>query len=404
MTTTEAERVAPSSPEELAQTLAAAGERKQPLRVRGGATKFAWGVRGEGEPALEVSTEQLDGLLEHNAGDMTAVLEAGMPLHRAQQAFAAEGQMLALDPPDPGGAATLGGVVAAADSGPLRSRYGAARDLVLGVRVALSDGTLAQAGGKVIKNVAGYDLAKLFAGSFGTLGAIVQLSVRLHPLPPSTATAVGGSDDPAALAAAASALAHAALEQFAFDVRWQEGRGAVLSRFAGAAAGPQAETSAALLREAGLDTELVEHDEPLWDAQRDGQRASTRTLPEVGAAEPASSDQAPAGTVVRVSALQTQLADVLRAAQRHDALLVGRAGLGLSWLRLERHGPEQTIAAVEDVRRALSPAPCVVLDAPPEVRAALDPWDEIDPGVLALMRRVKERFDPAGVCAPGVLV
>ncbi len=390
MATAEIEHVAPASAKELAETLAAAAERKQPVRVRGGGTKFHWGVRGEDEPALELSTEHLDGLLEHNAGDMTAVLEAGMPLHRAQQAFAAEGQMLALDPPDPGGAATLGGVVAAADSGPLRSRYGAARDLVLGVRVALSDGTLAQAGGKVIKNVAGYDLAKLFAGSLGTLGAIVQLSVRLHPLPPSSATAVGGGDDPAALAAAASALAHAPLEQYAFDVRWRDGRGAVLSRFAGAAAGPQAEAAAALLREAGLDTELVEHDDPLWDAQREGQRSD-------------------AGTVVRVSALQTQLADVLRAAQRHDALLVGRAGLGLSWLRLEQRGRRgsgrggrgraaralpRPLRRARRARRGARRARSVGRDRPGRARA-----DAARQGALRSRRRLRTRG--AGVAMPG---
>jgi glycolate oxidase FAD binding subunit len=383
MTAEAIQREAPASAEALAATLAAAGQAGSPVRVRGGATKFEWGVPA-GEPALELSTERLDGVLEHNAGDMTAVLEAGIPLARAQQLFAAEGQMLALDPPDLGGA-TLGGVVAAADSGPLRSRYGAARDLVLGVRVALSDGTLAQAGGKVIKNVAGYDLAKLYAGSFGTLGAIVSLSVRLHPLPPATATAVGASSDPATLAAAAQTLSHAPLEQDAFDVRWHTGGGALLSRFAGAAAAPQAEAAAALLRGAGLETELVDDDTPLWDAQRADQRSA-------------------AGTVVRVSALQTQLADVLQAAHHHGAALVGRAGLGLAWLRLEDRAPAEAVAAVEQLRRTLSPAPCVVLDAPAEVRAALDPWDGIDAGALALMRRVKERFDPAGVCAPGVLL
>src|ERR671936_797207 len=106
--------------------------------------------------------------------------------------------MLALDPPD--GGATIGGVVASADSGPLRARYGGVRDLVLGMRVALADGTLARSGGKVIKNVAGYDLAKLFGGSFGTLGAIVEISVRLHPVAPDTATALGRARSPEELA------------------------------------------------------------------------------------------------------------------------------------------------------------------------------------------------------------
>src|SRR5439155_22546230 len=118
----------------------------------------------------------------------------------------ASGQMLALDPPDPGGRATVGGVVATGDTGPIRHRYGAPRDQILGIRAALADGTLARSGGKVIKNVAGYDLAKLFAGSFGTLGLVVEVAIRLYPLPPSRATAVGTSDDLAALSRAARAV------------------------------------------------------------------------------------------------------------------------------------------------------------------------------------------------------
>src|SRR5204862_6917429 len=127
-------------------------------------------------------------------------------------------------------------------SGPPRHRYGAARDLIVGITVALPDGTVAKAGGKVIKNVAGYDLAKLFTGAFGTLGLIVQVSVRLHPRPPQALTARGVSDDPERLAAAAGALAHRPLEAECLDVAWSAARGAVLVRFGGATAerGPQA--------------------------------------------------------------------------------------------------------------------------------------------------------------------
>src|SRR5947209_3923130 len=107
------------------------------------------------EVDLELSTAGLCRIVEHNASDMTAVMEAGVPMADAQRAFAEAGQMLALDPPNPGGLATVGGVVATGDTGPLRHRYGAPRDLLVGIRVALSDGTLARAGGKVIKNVAG---------------------------------------------------------------------------------------------------------------------------------------------------------------------------------------------------------------------------------------------------------
>ena len=152
------------------------------------------------EPDLEICTRGLDRVLEHNAGDFTAVLQAGVPLAVAQEAFAEAGQMLALDPPlSPWGAAgddaaieaadagaTIGGIVATNDSGPLRHKYGGVRDLVVGVTVVLSDGTIARAGGKVIKNVAGYDIGKLFAGAFGTLGLIAEVTVRLHPRPART--------------------------------------------------------------------------------------------------------------------------------------------------------------------------------------------------------------------------
>src|SRR5918999_3687970 len=189
-------------------------------------------------------------------------------------ALAEAGQMLALDPPD--GGATIGGVVATGDSGPLRARYGGVRDLLVGMRIALADGTVAKSGGKVIKNVAGYDLAKLFVGSFGTLGAILEVSVRLHPLPPATATAVCGSADPDVLGRAAMALSHAPLEQLGLDVRWEDGAGAILSRFGGATAHPQAEGARRLLTDAGLDSDLVEDDDDLWRAEGGGQPSPPR--------------------------------------------------------------------------------------------------------------------------------
>ncbi len=169
----------PDTPEQAAELLRSLGEEGRPVHPRGGGTKD-WGPVIE--DAAVVETGGLARILEHNVGDFTAVLEAGVPLARAQAEFAEHGQMLAIDPA-PHDAATVGGVMAANDSGPLRHRYGSMRDLVVGTTVALSDGTLARSGGKVIKNVAGYDLGKLFTGSFGTLGLIVRVAVRLHPLP-----------------------------------------------------------------------------------------------------------------------------------------------------------------------------------------------------------------------------
>ena len=366
--------------DELAAALQAAAAEGQSVRVRGAGTKLSWAGIAALEPDVELSTTGLDRIVEHNAGDLTAVLEAGVPLAEAQRTFAKAGQMLALDPPD--GGASVGGVVAAADSGPLRSRYGGVRDLVVGMSVALSDGTRAKSGGKVIKNVAGYDLAKLFAGSYGTLGAILEVSVRLHPVPPATATAVGRSGDAGAIARAVAELTHASIEHLGLDVRWEAGAGTVLARFGGAAPGPQAEGAARIMGQAGLDRGLLEDDGALWAAQRDGQRA-----------------RADEDTVVRVSALQTDLPELLAIATRHSLPLVGRAPLGLHWLRIGEPGAVPGVLA--ELRRVATTA---VLDSPAEVRAGSDPWGEREEALLTLMRRVKDGFDPAGACAPGVLV
>jgi glycolate oxidase FAD binding subunit len=353
----------PSSEDELAATL---GRAATAVRVQGAGTKACWAP--DAEPGLVLSTERLDRVVEHNAADLTAVLEAGVPLVRAQETFREAGQMLALDPPDLGGA-TIGGILATGDSGPLRARYGGPRDLVLGMRIALADGTIVKSGSNVIKNVAGYDLAKLFTGSFGTLGAILSVSVRLHPLPPRTATALGRASDPETIERGASALAHARLEQLALDAAWSDGAGTVLARFGGAAAREQAAEAQRLLVEAGLDGELAEDDDALWRAQRDGQRS-------------------PAGLVARISGVQTDLADLARAAERHGARLVGRAALGLFWLRLDEGDADALIGELR--ARYVT----VVLDHPDELAAARVP--EPEPSVAALSGRVKQLFDPDG--------
>jgi FAD/FMN-containing dehydrogenase len=203
-------------------------------------------------------------------------------------------------------------------------------------------------------------------GSFGRLGAILEVSVRLHPLPPTTATAVGRSSDPDALGRMGLGLSHAPLEQLSLDVRWQDDGGAILARFGGATARPQADAAARLLG----DADVVEDDEELWRAQRDGQRS-------------------PAGLVVKVSALQTDLPDLLAIAERTRATLVGRAGLGLHWLRLD-DGPAEALVA--ELRRRWS---ATVLDRPAGLDVERD--GPADPGARLLTRRVKDSFDPRGV-------
>ena len=327
----------------IAATLAECAAAGKTARARGAGTKWDWG--GAREPDVVVETSGLDGI-EHVAGDLTAVLGAGVRLAAAQAVFAEAGQRLALDPPlGPGEAATVGGVLAAGDSGPLRHRYGAARDLLLGATVALPDGTVAKAGSRVIKNVAGYDLAKLYAGSLGSLGVLVEAVVRLHPLPPATATVVAESDDPAALARSYAALAAAPLELEALDVRWAGGSGAVLAQVGGALARAEAVRAVA-----GLDARVEEDDAALWAAQRDLQ----------GEAK------------LKISGLPAELERTLRAVDEAGGSLAGRAGV---WWVAGADLPGWRIH---------------------------EPWPEPAPALARLAGRVKARFDPAGVLAPGV--
>lgn len=376
--------LSPSTFEEAAGALAQAGAEGSTVRIRGGGTKLGWGAVTP-DPDLELRTSALEEIVEHNVGDLTAVLQAGVPFDRAQEVFAAHAQRLALDPPSgarPGsaGQATIGGMIAAGDCGPLRHRYGAPRDLAIGMTVALSDGTIARSGGKVIKNVAGYDLAKLFSGSFGTLGVILSVSVRLHPLPESTATALGASSDADVLSAASRALAAAPLELEAFDIAWRSGRGGLLARAGGAESGRRGPRIALLMREAGLEqVDVVEDDDALWARQRAGQRSRARAL-------------------MRIAARPSSLADVLRATDACEGTLVGRAALGSYFVEL---GPE----AVGRLREHLPAGTrSMLLDAPAAVRKAANPWGAGDSAALVLMKRVKAQFDPAGACNPGVFV
>ncbi|MDX6708832.1 MAG: glycolate oxidase binding subunit [Solirubrobacteraceae bacterium] len=375
----------PKSAQESAELLRSCADEGVAVRIAGGGTK-PWGLPGA-DCAVQLRTGALDAIVAHNRGDLTAVLQAGMPLRELDEALASADQMLALDAPwGADDAATVGGLIATGDSGPLRHRYGAPRDLVLGVTIALSDGSLAHAGGKVIKNVAGYDLAKLYSGSFGTLGLICEVAVRLHPRPPALATATGRTDDAGLLQHAAIAMAGSSLEAQALDVRWEGSSGAVLARFAGIAAAEQAEAARVLLAETGVEAACVEEDEPLWERQRAGQRSVD------------------GGAVVRVSGRPTRLADAFHAAQAAGATLVGRAALGLSWIALPAAAPGELVIAIAGLREALVPCACVVLDAPAAVRAHLDPWDHHESSALALMRRVKQRFDPTATCNPAIFV
>ena len=176
---------------------------------------------GRSGSASELTTEGLDRILEHEAGDLTCTVEAGIRLSTLAVALAEHGQRLSLDPP---GDPTVGGLLATNVSGPLRHRFGAPRDLVLGVTLVLADGTIASAGGKVVKNVAGYDLARLVCGSRGMLALVGRASFRLHPLPQASQTLLVETEDTAGVTAR---LRDAQLQPSALDVL-HPGRVAVL--------------------------------------------------------------------------------------------------------------------------------------------------------------------------------
>jgi len=212
----------------------------------------------------DLVTDGLDQILEHEAGDLTCTVEAGIRLSALQTALARAGQRVSLDPP---GDPTIGACLAARLSGPLSHRFGTPRDLVLGVTLVLGDGTVASSGGKVVKNVAGYDLAKLVCGSEGRLGLIARVSLRLHPLPPASATLVVETDDPAAVVAV---LRSSQLQPSALDVL-HPGRLAVL--FEGRAAAVEAQLETARTLVGGVPV-----DEAVWDDARARQGASLGRL------------------------------------------------------------------------------------------------------------------------------
>src|SRR5437660_3068691 len=173
--------VEPGTEGELAEILRLSSEAGVVVIPRGGGTKLEWG-NSPARAGLILSTARMNEIIEHAWADLTVTVQAGCTIQRLQETLAQHGQRLALDPLWPE-KATVGGVLSTNDSSALRLRFGALRDLIIGVTIALPDGTLASSGGKVVKNVAGYDLPKLVTGAFGTLGVITRAVFRLHPLP-----------------------------------------------------------------------------------------------------------------------------------------------------------------------------------------------------------------------------
>ena len=196
--------VFPGSVEEASRVVAAAADAAVPVIPWGGGTQMGLGAPPR-DGALVVGTWRLARIVEYEPADLTATIEVGITMEALQSALGAKGQWMSLDPPLPA-RATLGGVLAANGSGPRRHLYGTARDLVIGLRVVGPDGAVVRSGGKVVKNVAGYDMAKLYLGSLGTLGLIVEATVKLRPLPEADRACWGAFADLAAAGTAVRAV------------------------------------------------------------------------------------------------------------------------------------------------------------------------------------------------------
>src|SRR5512139_2880032 len=196
---------APAAVDEAAAVMRLAAEHELTVVPRGAESRLDWGLPPS-RCDLLIDTHRLDRVIEHAAGDLVVKVEAGLPIDTLAERLAGQGQQLALDLPLPG--STVGGTLAAGAAGPRALLYGSVRDLLIGATIVRADGTVAKSGGKVVKNVAGYDLGRLLTGSYGTLGLIVEAAFRLHPLPAAQAYVTAALPDTAAAHRAVQAVLH----------------------------------------------------------------------------------------------------------------------------------------------------------------------------------------------------
>jgi glycolate oxidase FAD binding subunit len=369
----------PGSTADVAATLRVAADRGLSVVARGNGTKQHWGVPPERLDLL-VETRGLAGVREHAAGDLVSVAGAGTPFAAFQELLARADQQLALDEPVPGG--TLGGLLATAASGPRRLLHGTLRDLLIGVTFVRADGVVAKSGGRVVKNVAGYDFGKLLTGSYGTLAIITELVVRLHPVPKLRRWVRARFDDGGSAARAGAAVVSSQLVASAVEVDQPvEGPAGVTVLVEGVEAGVAAR---------------AEHTRRLLG----GAATVTQSAPE-GFGDYSLAD---GGVVVKVTSTVSGVADVLAASRRLGLSVRGSLAGVLYVVGDADPDPARATAAVEQLRRVSAAAGghAVVLGAPGPVRDRVDVWGPV-PG-LDLMWRLKEQLDPDRRLAPGRFV
>jgi glycolate oxidase FAD binding subunit len=397
----------PTDEQQVAAALRLANDAGLAVIPRGGATKLGWGNPPTRADVI-LSTARLGKIIEHAWADLTVSVEAGCTIQKLQAALAQHGQRLALDPLWPGNA-TIGGVLATNDSGSLRLRFGALRDLIIGVTLALPDGTLASSGGKVVKNVAGYDLPKLVTGALGTLAVITRAIFRLHPLPRNAKTlTISGCNlnemQRLILAIQDSQLAHTALQ-----ARVTQDTEPVLDiLFEGTAGGIAAqEDQLRALAKPSLATEAAP---AVWNA-------SQQLWNDAGFAGISKITTLPATIARTVETVQR----ISTAHKAHWKLTMQATGIG--WLRLEST-PDGLHDSLSDLRYEIehaggslsvfhqpSDAPHGELQQGDPKRGAIrrdgskriESWGQSG-DALPLMRAVKNQFDARNTLNPGRFV
>jgi glycolate oxidase FAD binding subunit len=376
--------VEPGNERELATALRLASEEGLAVIPRGSGTKLGWGnppMRAD----LLLSTARMDKIIEHVWADLTVTVEAGCTWHKLQESLSWRGQRLALDPLWPE-RATIGGVLSTNDSGALRLRFGSLRDLVIGMTIALPDGTLASSGGKVVKNVAGYDLPKLMTGALGTLGVITRAVFRLHPLPKIAQTFSASAVNLEATQQALQAVQNSKLAHTAIQVRAADD---VPPEVDVLLEGTEAGLAAQEIHLKKLLEPLVVAEAPasVWNARQEFWLASDSTA------------------ITKFSILPARIANGMEMVRRiadHREIrwkTVAQA-TGIGWLRLDG-SLDHLHAASRELRAEFERGggSLVVLHRPPGI-APLDTWGNVG-DALPLMRAVKQQFDPKGTLNPG---
>ncbi len=355
---------------------------------------------GQGKPLerldVVVSTAQMDRIVDHAAADMTLTVEAGATLAAVNRALRPSGQWLPFDPPLDS-ETTIGGLVATQASGPVRQAFGTVRESILGLRAVLPDGTAVKSGGRVVKNVAGYDLHRLFAGSFGTLGLVVEATFKLRPLPEARRL----------LAFRGPSLDH--LCEFALEIGGSPLAPELLDWIDDGEHEPVLFVGlAGLAEEVGAAADHVEERRNRFDGIEQAapiEEASLRARLDSVARPGSSAVVLRAGT--RPAALGTWLGTALASCRGAAARLSAHAhaGVGVARLRLDEPDLQRLAGGIGELRgSAVGQGGYLVIEsAPTEWKRGLDVWGT-PPSGLELMRGIKEAFDPDHRFAPGRFV